>query len=126
MSVTTIDPKQKMKVLIDPDKLSDLFRPPFRRAFLVGCFLWILQQITGINAIIFYSSFIFQVKGDDDNSNILSSHWIEKVGTVSVGIVNCITSLLGVYMISRFGRKTLLYNGMIGMSITLTLLAYYS
>ena len=124
ISLTTIDPYLKLKVLIDPERFIDLFKPPFRRAFLVGCFLWILQQLTGINAVIFYSSFIFKEDEVPNHSNILVSHWVEKVGTVSVGVVNCLSALLGVFMINKFGRKTLLYHGMIGMSIALTLLAY--
>ena len=124
ISLTTIDPYLKLKVLIDPKRFIDLFKPPFRRAFLVGCFLWILQQLTGINAVIFYSSFIFKADEVPNHSNILVSHWFEKVGTVSVGVVNCLSALLGVFMINKFGRKTLLYHGMIGMSIALTLLAY--
>ena len=112
-----------MQVLNGPERFIDLLKPPFRYAFFVGCFLWILQQLTGINAVIFYSSFIFS-----SDSNKLAtednSHMTEKIGTMAVGIVNWVSALLGVYMVHKFGRKILLFYGMIGMSISLTLLAY--
>ena len=39
MSVSSVDPKQRMQILKDPRRFIDLFKPQFRSAFLVGCTL---------------------------------------------------------------------------------------
>ena len=58
---------------------------------------------------------------------MVEDHLLEKIGTMSVGIINWLSALLGVYMWHKFERKILLYYGMIGMSIWLNdlFLIYY-
>mgnify|MGYP006281134025 CR=1 FL=1 len=43
-------------------------------------------------------------------------------GTMVVGIINCLAAGLGILIINKFGRKQLLFNGMIGMAASLSLL----
>ena len=69
----------------------------YRSATILGCMLMVLQQLSGINVLIFYSSNIFESIG---KSGV--------VGAVIVNISNLIGALCGMLMLGYFGRKTLL------------------
>jgi len=89
--------------------------PKYKRATLVGCVLSILQQLTGINAIMFYSNMLF--KGlSMTNTEV----------TFYIGIINFVATLFGLVLLMYFGRKTLLLICSIAMTMTLFLLANYS
>ena len=62
---------------------------------MVGVCMMLSQQLSGINAIMFYSTKIFLAAGLDE----------PKKGTVFVGIINVIFSGVCVVLIERFGRK---------------------
>ena len=69
--------------------------PLFYRPCLVGVCMMLSQQLSGINAIMFYSTKIFEAAGIEE----------PKKGTVFVGIINVIFSSICVILIERFGRK---------------------
>lgn len=108
--------KQNQKVPI-----SALFTPRYRKAFIIGCLLAVFQQLTGINAVIFYSNDIFV--GDRTG---FESERAAKIGTVIVGIVNWAFALMSIPLLTRFGRKTLLIFGQLGMGSSLLVLAILS
>ena len=83
------------------------YRWPLFLAISVGLF----NQLSGINAILYYSNFIFASAGFSSNSAALQ--------TVGVGLVNLLATLLGMSLIDRLGRKTLLLIGAIGMAVAL-------
>jgi len=86
--------------------LSEVISDPlFYRPCMVGVCMMLSQQLSGINAIMFYSTKIFLAAGLDE----------PKKGTVFVGIINVIFSGVCVVLIERFGRKTLHLIGLIGM-----------
>lgn len=98
--------------------VSALFSKKYRGAFIVGCLLAIFQQLTGINAVIFYSNDIFvggKVGYDSERA--------AKIGTVIVGVVNWASALAAIPLLTRFGRKTLLIIGQIAMGSSLLVLA---
>ncbi|XLU65342.1 hypothetical protein S245_024551 [Arachis hypogaea] len=82
------------------------------------------QQITGIDATVYYSPEIFKVVGIKDNSKLLAA-------TVAVGISKTIFILVAIVLVDKLGRKPLLYISTTGMTICLfsigaTLSMYYS
>jgi sugar porter (SP) family MFS transporter len=92
-------------------KVGDLFRPPLRRAMVIGIILAILQQITGINVFMYYAPEIFKGLGSGTNTALLQ--------TVVIGIFNVTFTLLAIRTVDRLGRKPLLMIGSIGMGISL-------
>jgi len=93
----------------------DLLRPAVKAALLVGIGLAILQQITGINTVIYYAPTIIQDTGiDSDSSAILAS--------LGVGIVNVLMTIVAVKLLDKQGRRTMLFIGVAGMSLSLFLL----
>lgn len=87
------------------------YRKPLVLAFLMAFF----NQLSGINAFLYYSSRIFQEAGLGESTALLSS--------IGIGVVNLIFTLLGVFLIDKLGRKILMYIGSIGYIISLSLVA---
>jgi MFS family permease len=69
------------------------------------------NQLSGINAILYYSNYIFASAGFSSNSAALQ--------TVGVGLVNLLATFLGMSLIDKLGRKTLLLIGAVGMTVAL-------
>lgn len=87
------------------------YRTPLVLAFLMAFF----NQLSGINAFLYYSSRIFQEAGLGESTALLSS--------IGIGVVNLIFTLLGVFLIDKLGRKVLMYIGSVGYIISLSLVA---
>jgi MFS transporter, SP family, galactose:H+ symporter len=95
----------------------EAFRVPATRlALFIGVSLALLQQITGINTVIYYGPQIFQMAG-------VASASASILAQALVGTVNCLLTLVAIFFVDRIGRKPLLYAGLIGMFIALAALA---
>ncbi len=88
-----------------------------RFALFVGISLAVLQQVTGINTVIYYGPQIFQMAGFQSASSSI-------LATAAVGIVNVVLTLVAIIFSDRIGRKPLLYAGCAGMTIALLVLAF--
>jgi MFS transporter, SP family, arabinose:H+ symporter len=84
---------------------------PILLAFLFAFF----NQVSGINAIIYFAPRIFELSGLAQSTALLS--------TAGVGLVNLIFTMVGLSLIDRVGRKTLMYIGSVGYIISLSLIA---
>ncbi|MBV8786653.1 MAG: sugar porter family MFS transporter [Mycobacterium sp.] len=85
-------------------RVSEMLRPPYSRATLFVITLGFLTQITGINAIIYYSPRIFEAMGFTGNFALLALPALVQVaGLVAVG-----TSVL---LVDRVGRRPILLSG---------------
>jgi sugar porter (SP) family MFS transporter len=93
-----------------------LREPSIRLALFIGISLAILQQVTGINTVIYYGPQIFEMAGfTSDSASILAQ--------TLVGAVNCGMTLIAIFFVDRIGRKPLLYIGLAGMFVALAALA---
>jgi sugar porter (SP) family MFS transporter len=95
---------------------SRIYRLPIILAVLIAFF----NQVSGINAIIYYAPRIFEMAGLAESSALLS--------TAGIGFVNFLFTLLAMRFIDKFGRRTLMLIGSIGLIITLGLVsrAFYT
>jgi sugar porter (SP) family MFS transporter len=75
----------------------------------------VFNQVSGINAIIYYAPRIFEMAGLGRGSSLLS--------TVGIGVVNFLFTLIAINFIDKIGRKTLMLIGSIGLIATLGLVA---
>jgi sugar porter (SP) family MFS transporter len=87
------------------------YRFPLTLAFLIAMF----NQFSGINAFLYYAPRIFEEAGLGESTALLSS--------IGIGVTNLLFTLLGVFLIDRLGRKTLMYIGSIGYIISLSLVS---
>ncbi len=92
---------------------SEVFNPQWRRPLFIALGLAIFQQITGINAIIYYANQIFASAGFA--TPLAQSH----ATTWAVGGVNVVATFIAVAYIDRLGRRPLLLVGLIGMGLSL-------
>jgi MFS transporter, SP family, galactose:H+ symporter len=93
-----------------------LREPSIRLALFIGVSLAVLQQVTGINTVIYYGPQIFEMAGfTSDSASILAQ--------TLVGAVNCGMTLIAIFFVDRIGRKPLLYIGLAGMFVALAALA---
>jgi SP family galactose:H+ symporter-like MFS transporter len=93
----------------------DLFTPLVRPALIVGVGLAILQQITGINTVIYYAPMIFEFTGAKSASASI-------LATIGVGVVNVAMTVVALLLVDRVGRRPLLLIGLAGMIIGLGVL----
>ncbi len=91
-------------------------QPAVRLALFIGISLAVLQQITGINTVIYYGPQIFQMAG-------IASASASILAQSLVGTVNCVMTLVAIFFVDRIGRKPLLYIGLAGMFVALATLA---
>jgi sugar porter (SP) family MFS transporter len=87
------------------------FFKPLMLAFLVATF----NQLSGINAIIYFAPRVFEMAGIAKGSAFLS--------TVGIGFINLLFTVAGWFLIDRFGRRTLLFIGSAGYIVSLSLIA---
>lgn len=87
-------------------------RRPILLAFLIAMF----NQLSGINAIIYFAPRIFEMSGAGASVALLA--------TVGIGAINLVFTLLGLSLIDRAGRKFLMYLGSVGYIVSLGMTAY--
>ena len=93
-----------------------LLEPAIRPALIVGTGLFFLQQLSGINAVIYYAPEIFSHAGFD-------SVRTQTLATVGVGAVNVLTTIVAMFLIDRIGRRPLLVIGFFGTAFTMLVIA---
>ncbi|MCP3968015.1 MAG: sugar porter family MFS transporter [Lentisphaerae bacterium] len=84
----------------------------FLKVLGLGVLLMLLQQFSGINAVIYYSGEIFKKAG--------ASH--PAMGTVVIGLINVIFTVIAIRYVDKWGRKPILYSGLGVMTVTLLLI----
>jgi sugar porter (SP) family MFS transporter len=94
-----------------------LLSPAARRGLLIAVGFVVLQQLCGINTIIYYGPQIFALAGIDSNQHAI-------LASLLISIVNMLATVIALFCVDRIGRKPLLYGGVGGMLASLLLLAF--
>jgi len=89
-----------------------LFKREYRLPIFLAVSIGLFNQLAGINAILYYSNYIFASAGFSQVSSSLQ--------TVLIGLMNLLATLLGMSLIDKLGRKTLLLIGSVGMAFCLS------
>ncbi|XP_065145034.1 solute carrier family 2, facilitated glucose transporter member 4-like [Paramisgurnus dabryanus] len=88
--------------------IPELFRSPlYRQPIIISILLQLSQQLSGINAIFYYSTDIFK------NAGVESPVY----ATIGAGVVNCAFTVVSLFLVERMGRRTLHMLGLGGMCI---------
>jgi SP family arabinose:H+ symporter-like MFS transporter len=89
-------------------RISELFHKGFRTPLIIGIMLAVFQQLSGINAVMYYSTEIIESTGVSSNSAFMQ--------TVAMGVINLLATFVAIGIVDRVGRKVLLLGG-IGVQV---------
>ncbi|HSH09056.1 MAG TPA: sugar porter family MFS transporter [Oceanipulchritudo sp.] len=87
-------------------------KTPILLAFLIAFF----NQMSGINAVLYFAPRIFELTGMGEKAALLQS--------IGIGLTNLVFTFVGLWLIDRLGRRTLLYFGSFGYIASLGLCSY--
>jgi sugar porter (SP) family MFS transporter len=93
-----------------------LFSGAYTRPILLAFLIAFFNQLSGINFIIYFSPRVFGLAGLDASASLLS--------TTGIGIVNLVFTIVGMLLIDRLGRKTLMLIGSVGYIVSLGAVAW--
>ncbi|XP_026492738.1 facilitated trehalose transporter Tret1-like [Vanessa tameamea] len=118
---TKIDNEMRDIALCDAEvkndsSFKDILSMKYMKAIFICLGLMLFQQLSGINAVIFYTAKIFQMSGSSVDKHL---------STIIVGLVNFISTFLATALIDRTGRKILLYISSVTMTVTLIILGTF-
>jgi len=91
--------------------IAKLFQKKYKFVIMCAVLLAVFNQLSGINVIMYYAPMIFERAGASTNSAMLQA--------VAVGVTNMLFTIIAMFFIDKFGRKTLLLVGAIGMFLSL-------
>lgn len=107
---------EESKKIAQKPSIQMLFSSPFRSISFMAILMAFFNQLSGINAIIYFAPRIFESAGIATEDALIS--------TIGIGAINLIATLLGLYLIDKLGRKVLMYIGSVGYIVSLSLMAY--
>lgn len=89
-----------------------LLEPEIRSALIIAILINVFQQITGVNAILYFAPSIFQASGFSSPTDAL-------LPSIFIGIINFVMTIAATFLLDRWGRRPLLLVGISGMIISL-------
>ncbi|MDQ0225467.1 sugar porter family MFS transporter [Metabacillus niabensis] len=89
-----------------------------RRILLIGIGIAIVQQITGVNSIMYYGTQILQESGFSTDAALIAN--------IANGVISVLATFVGIWLLGKVGRRPMLIVGLIGTTIALTLIGVFS
>ena len=97
--------------------MTGLFQKKYKFVIMCAVLLAIFNQLSGINVIMYYAPMIFEKAGASTSAAMLQA--------VAVGVTNMVFTIIAMFFIDNFGRKTLLLVGAVGMFLSLAGAAFH-
>ena len=92
-----------------------LFQQKYRTPILLAVAIAMFNQLSGINALMYYAPHIFRMSGAGEDAALLQA--------VAVGGINLVVTMLALAIIDHFGRKNLMLVGSVGYILSLAAVA---
>ncbi|WP_458779439.1 sugar porter family MFS transporter [Arthrobacter sp. D3-16] len=96
----------------------DLNIPWLRRIFTVGLGLAVIQQITGVNSIMYYGTQILSQSGFGREAALTAN--------IANGVISVLATFVGIWLLGRVGRRRMLITGQVGTTSALLLIGLFS
>ena len=100
----------------DAGSVQGFWRSGMKTPILIAILVAFFNQLSGINAILYFAPRIFELTGLGQKAALLQS--------VGIGVTNLVFTFVGLWLIDRLGRRTLLYIGSFGYIASLGLCAW--
>lgn len=119
--INPLNCEQELKAIQDSDLHSrvsesdSLFSGKYKAPVILAIMFAFFNQVSGINAVIYYAPRIFEMAGLGSHSSLLS--------TVGIGIINFLFTLIAINFIDKIGRKVLMMIGSVGLIASLFMVA---
>lgn len=107
IEIKEIEDSLKKQNQLKKATISDVIKPGLLTALLIGVTLSVLQQVTGINAFLYYAPEIFKQMGSGTSVALMQ--------TIMVGVVNLGFTVIAIFTVDKIGRKPLMMIGSAGM-----------
>lgn len=122
--VTAYNEVSEIKTIIDKEKklkeeasIKEFAKPWVRKILFIGIGIGVIQQITGVNSIMYYGTEILRSAGFATKAAL--------VGNIANGMISVIAVIVGIWLLGKFGRKPMLIVGQIGVIVSLLLLSIF-
>lgn len=96
----------------------DLTVPWVRRIVMIGIGIAIVQQITGVNSIMYYGTQILQNAGFSTDAALTAN--------IANGVISVLATFVGIWLLGKVGRRPMLITGLVGTTAALTLIGVFS
>ncbi|MGG3989152.1 sugar porter family MFS transporter [Bacillus smithii] len=98
--------------------LKDLAVPWVRRIVFLGIGIAVVQQITGVNSIMYYGTQILENSGFQTEAAL--------IGNIANGVISVLATFLGIWLLGKIGRRPMLLTGLAGTTTALLLIGIFS
>ena len=112
-AVTAAADRIRTAPAVQGQRVGGLLSPTVRRPLMLAFLIAFFNQLSGINAVLYFAPRIFGLTGSE---NALGQ-------SIGIGITNLVFTFAGLWLIDRLGRRTLLYIGSLGYILSLGLCA---
>lgn len=92
-------------------RLSELRKPWLFKLFLIGMGIAVIQQLTGVNTIMYYAPTMLKAVGMDDSAALFA--------TIGNGVISVLMTFVGIWLLGKMGRRTLTMIGQFGCTACL-------
>ena len=92
-------------------RLSELRKPWLFKLFLIGMGIAVIQQLTGVNTIMYYAPTMLKAVGMDDSAALFA--------TIANGAISVLMTFVGIWLLGKMGRRTLTMTGQFGCTACL-------
>ncbi|MFP7223929.1 sugar porter family MFS transporter [Priestia filamentosa] len=116
--LTEIETAYAEDASITKSTFKDLTIPWIRRLVILGMGIGAVQQITGVNSIMYYGTIILQNAGFETKAAL--------IGNIANGVISVLATFVGIWLLGKVGRRPMLLAGLIGTTSSLLLIGVFS
>ncbi|MBC1212245.1 sugar porter family MFS transporter [Listeria booriae] len=116
--LTEIKDNITAEAALDKATFKDLSVKWVRRILFIGLGIAVVQQITGVNSIMYYGTEILRDAGFGTEAAL--------IGNIANGVISVLATFLGIYLLGKIGRRPMLITGLIGTTSALLLIGILS
>lgn len=120
---TAAEEVKEIKTVIDKEKAikekptNEFSKPWVRKILFIGIGIGVVQQITGVNSIMYYGTEILRNAGFGTKAAL--------IGNIANGVISVLATFVGIWLLGRVGRRSMLLTGQLGIILTLILLSIF-